>query len=84
MSAPDARSRVLEAAVDLFVDQGYDGTSVAQVIAKAGVAKGGFYHHFASKEQLLYEVYGDLIGEQLRRMLPDVYVRHSVGANSRP
>ena len=68
MSAPDARSRVLEAAVDLFADQGYDGTSVAQVIAKAGVAKGGFYHHFASKEQLLYEVYGDLIGEQLRRM----------------
>jgi len=68
MSAPDARSRVLEAAVDLFADQGYDGTSVAQVIAKAGVAKGGFYHHFASKEELLYEVYGDLIGEQLRRM----------------
>lgn len=68
MSAPDARSRVLEAAVDLFADQGYDGTSVAQVITKAGVAKGGFYHHFASKEQLLYEVYGDLIGEQLRRM----------------
>jgi len=63
-----ARSRVLEAAVDLFADQGYDGTSVAQVIAKAGVAKGGFYHHFASKEELLYEVYGDLIGEQLRRM----------------
>jgi len=68
MSAPDARSRVLEAAVDLFADQGYDGTSVAQVIAKADVAKGGFYHHFASKEELLYEVYDDLIDEQLRRM----------------
>ncbi len=68
MSAPDARTRVLAAAVDLFADQGYDGTSVAQVITKAGVAKGGFYHHFASKEELLYEVYGDLIGEQLRRM----------------
>jgi AcrR family transcriptional regulator len=62
------RDRVLEAAVDLFAEQGYDGTSVAQVIARAGVAKGGFYHHFASKEQLLYEVYGDLIAEQLRRM----------------
>ena len=62
------RDRVLDAAVDLFAKQGYDGTSVAQVIAKAGVAKGGFYHHFASKEELLYEVYGDLIGEQLRRM----------------
>lgn len=63
-----ARERVLDAAVDLFARQGYDGTSVAQVIAKAGVAKGGFYHHFASKEALLYEVYGDLITRQLAGM----------------
>ena len=61
----DARERVLVAAVDLFARQGYDGTSVAQVISAAGVAKGGFYHHFASKEALLYEVYGDLITRQL-------------------
>lgn len=60
-----ARSRVLDAAVDLFARQGYDGTSVAQVISQAGVAKGGFYHHFASKDALLYEVYGDLITRQL-------------------
>ena len=64
----DLRARVLDAAVDLFARQGYDGTSVAEVIARAGVAKGGFYHHFASKEALLYEVYGDLISRQLRAM----------------
>ncbi len=64
----NARTRVLEAAVDLFARQGYDGTSVAEVIARAGVAKGGFYHHFASKEALLYEVYGDLITRQLAAM----------------
>jgi AcrR family transcriptional regulator len=58
----------LDAAVELFAQHGYDGTSVAQVIARAGVAKGGFYHHFASKEALLYEVYGDLIGRQLAGM----------------
>ncbi|MGN6607047.1 MAG: TetR/AcrR family transcriptional regulator [Jatrophihabitans sp.] len=61
----DARQRILAAAVDLFARQGFDGTSVAQVITAAGVAKGGFYHHFASKEALLYEVYGDLITRQL-------------------
>src|SRR5690242_9115086 len=65
---PDARARVLAAAVELFADQGYDGTSVAQVINRAGVAKGGFYHHFASKEALLYEVYGDLITRQLQNL----------------
>jgi AcrR family transcriptional regulator len=64
----DARTRVLQAAIDLFAKQGYDGTSVAQVIGQAGVAKGGFYHHFTSKEALLYEVYGDLITRQLAAM----------------
>jgi AcrR family transcriptional regulator len=63
-----ARGRVLAAAVELFARQGYDGTSVAQVIELAGVAKGGFYHHFPSKEALLYEVYGDLITRQLAAM----------------
>ncbi|GAB2462415.1 TetR/AcrR family transcriptional regulator [Jatrophihabitans fulvus] len=62
------RERVLAAAVDLFAERGYDGTSVAQVVERAGVAKGGFYHHFVSKEALLYEVYGDLITAQLERL----------------
>lgn len=62
------RDRVLNAAVELFANQGYDGTSVAQVIERAGLTKGGFYHHFASKDALLYEVYGDLITGQLERM----------------
>jgi AcrR family transcriptional regulator len=68
MTAPSARERVLGAAVDLFATQGYDRTSVAQVIERAGLTKGGFYHHFASKDALLYEVYGDLISGQLERM----------------
>jgi AcrR family transcriptional regulator len=66
--AVPARERVLDAAVDLFAQQGYDATSVTQVIERAGLTKGGFYHHFASKDALLYEVYGDLITGQLERM----------------
>lgn len=71
MTAPpaqDTRARILDAAVELFARHGYDGTSVAQVIARAGVAKGGFYHHFASKQALLYEIYGELITRQLAAM----------------
>ena len=62
------RERVLDAATQLFAQQGYDATSVSQVIERAGLTKGGFYHHFASKDALLYEVYGDLITRQLERM----------------
>ena len=76
-----ARTRVLDAAVELFARHGYDGTSVAQVIAQAGVAKGGFYHHFASKEALLYEVYGDLIARQLAAM-DEILARRSAPAET--
>jgi AcrR family transcriptional regulator len=62
------RDRVLNAAIELFAAQGYDATSVTQVTDRARVAKGGFYHHFASKQELLYAVYGDLITLQLERM----------------
>ncbi|HEY7046441.1 MAG TPA: TetR/AcrR family transcriptional regulator [Jatrophihabitantaceae bacterium] len=70
MTAADTevRRRILSAAVDLFADHGYDATSVSQVINRAGVAKGGFYHHFASKDELLYAVYGELINRQLEGM----------------
>lgn len=71
MTVPGAnttRDRILSAAVDLFATQGYDATSVAQVIDRAGLTKGGFYHHFTSKDALLYEVYGDLITRQLEHM----------------
>lgn len=63
-----ARQRVLDVAVELFATQGYSATSVSQVIERAGLTKGGFYHHFASKDELLYEVYGDLITRQLASM----------------
>lgn len=68
MTGGGTRARILNTAVGLFAEQGYDATSVAEVIARAGVAKGGFYHHFVSKEALLYEVYGDLIARQLAAM----------------
>lgn len=46
---------LLAAAVEEFIEKGYDGASVDAIAKKAGVSKGGFYHHFPNKEVLLME-----------------------------
>ena len=61
----DIRGRIIETAVDLFAAQGYDATSVQQIVTAAGTTKGGFYHHFAAKEELLYAMYHENIADQL-------------------
>ncbi|MDP0927419.1 TetR/AcrR family transcriptional regulator [Paracoccus onubensis] len=48
----DARTRLLEAARDIIRTQGFAATSVDQLCQAAGVTKGAFFHHFASKEAL--------------------------------
>lgn len=47
-----ARAKLLEAGVNLVREQGFAGTSVEQLCQAAGVTKGAFFHHFASKEAL--------------------------------
>jgi AcrR family transcriptional regulator len=49
----EARTRVLEVALDLFAASGYRGTSVAQVAQQAGLSQAGLLHHFPSKVALL-------------------------------
>jgi TetR/AcrR family transcriptional repressor of nem operon len=51
-SSGNAREALLEAAVTLIRRKGFAATSVDQLCAAAGVTKGGFFHHFASKEAL--------------------------------
>lgn len=56
-SAPvSTRSAILSAAYDLFLQQGYHGTSMRQIALEAGIALGGIYNHFASKEELFTQV----------------------------
>jgi AcrR family transcriptional regulator len=50
------RRKILEAAAEAFSEHGFAGTSLNDVIKSAGVTKGGFYHHFPSKEALALEV----------------------------
>ncbi len=50
---PGARERLVVAAVDLFTEQGYDATTVAQIAERAGVTKSTFFRHFSDKRELL-------------------------------
>lgn len=47
------REELMDAAQTLFVAKGVAATSIDEIVAAAGVSKGGFYHHFASKDALL-------------------------------
>lgn len=51
------KERVVEAALDLFQEKGYHGVSVEELVEYAETSKGGFYHHFKSKDDLLYEIH---------------------------
>ena len=50
---PYDRDRVVDAAVRVFTERGYDGTTMADIAAALGIHKTSIYHHVASKEQLL-------------------------------
>jgi TetR/AcrR family transcriptional regulator len=57
ITAPDTRQSagekaILDAAVQLFSENGYDGVSMRRIAEAAGVSKANIYHHFASKEAL--------------------------------
>lgn len=46
---------IIHAALEEFLEKGYDGASMEAVAKRAGVSKGGLYHHFANKDALLLE-----------------------------
>jgi len=51
-AAGGARGKLLDAALAIIREQGYAGTSVDELCARAGVTKGAFFHHFPSKDSL--------------------------------
>jgi AcrR family transcriptional regulator len=50
---PGTRQRILDVALDLFVEQGYEETSLRQIAERVGVTKAALYYHFRSKDEIL-------------------------------
>jgi AcrR family transcriptional regulator len=72
--APNARERLETAALDLFVENGYDETTVAQIADRAGLNRATFFRHFADKREVLFggeDVLSGLFADAVRAASPD-------------
>ena len=77
--APNARERLEDAALDLFVENGYEETTVAQIADRAGMNRATFFRHFADKREVLFggeDVLTGLFADGIRAD-PDAWDRHS-------
>ncbi len=80
---PGATERLVVAAVDLFTEQGYDATTVAQIAARAGVTKSTFFRHFPDKRELLVAGQGTLsrlLADGITQAPPDASPLEAVAA----
>ena len=72
--APNARERLETAALDLFVENGYEETTVAQIADRAGLNRATFFRHFADKREVLFggeDVLSGLFADAIRAASPD-------------
>ena len=81
---PNARERLVRAAVDLFTEQGYDATTVTQIAERAGgLTKTTFFRHFPDKREVLFagqEIHARLLTEALAAAPPDATPLTAVAA----
>lgn len=65
MGDSDKKERILQMALALFGEKGYDGATVEEIAAKSGIAKGSVYLHYPGKDALYHEVI--LLAAEARR-----------------
>jgi AcrR family transcriptional regulator len=61
MASPDTRRRILDAALQRFLQDGYEQTTIARVRDDSGVSNGALFHHFPSKEAIADALYVEAI-----------------------
>lgn len=86
----NTRGRIISAAWKLFYEQGYDGTTVEDIVFESGTSKGSFYHYFDGKDALmgtLAYVFDEKYEELNQTLDPDrnavdklIYINHELFA----
>ena len=87
----DSRQEILRTAARLFQQRGYDATSMNDVAAALKLSKGGLYHHFQSKDEILFEIMNHAMEITQQRVIdpvrgiadPEERLRIAVGAGRR-
>ncbi|HZG71001.1 MAG TPA: TetR/AcrR family transcriptional regulator [Chondromyces sp.] len=67
MKKKTLKERIVETALIMFEEKGYHGVSVDQIVVETGTSKGGFYHNFKSKDELLYHIHDVFISYVLNK-----------------
>lgn len=65
------KSRIVSAAWKLFYKQGYEGTTIEEIIEESGTSKGSFYHYFEGKDALLGSL-AYMMDEKYEELEPDI------------
>lgn len=63
LKAKETRSKIIEYSTKLFLEKGFKGVTISDILKTTGLSKGAFYHHFSSKEELFVELMQSLIDE---------------------
>jgi len=71
----ELKTKIVNSAFDLFAEKGYEKTTVSEIIKMAGSSKGGFYHHFKSKEEILEALTMNYMNDVLSKY-KDVFENH--------
>jgi len=72
----ETRERILQAAGEVFTSRGYDGASLDQVAAAAGLTKGAVYSSFSGKDELFFALVADRLEELAHQRLHARMIDH--------
>ncbi|WP_088103634.1 TetR/AcrR family transcriptional regulator [Halalkalibacter urbisdiaboli] len=75
MSKKSTKERIIESALLLFEENGFHAVTVDKIVQASGTSKGGFYHNFKSKDELLYTIHDSFINYILDKA-QDAYERY--------
>lgn len=72
MNMKQRKKEIIECAIKLFAEKGYQSTSVQDIVSKYGISKGAFYNYFSSKEELLLAIF-QYYSDQIYQIMNQIY-----------